>query len=119
MSFTKAETRKAIVLLSGGIDSVTAMQIAKKQGFEVHALSFSYGQRHSFELFSIQKILEKYPAKSHQLVQIDLRAFGGSALTDQISVPKSKDFQGLTNQIPVTYVPARKYNFFKLCFRFC
>lgn len=114
----QAVKKAAVVLLSGGIDSVTAMEIAKKQGFEVHTLSFSYGQRHSFELTAIQKILEKYPPKSHQLVEIDLRAFGGSALTDQISVPKTKEFKGMSHQIPVTYVPARNTIFLSFALGF-
>lgn len=100
-------SRKAVLLLSGGLDSTTVLEIAKSQGFEIYALSFSYGQRHSVELEAVKKIIARSPVKQHQVVQIDLRAFGGSALTADIEVPKSQTFSGLSKEIPVTYVPAR------------
>ena len=99
--------KKAVLLISGGLDSATVLEIVKSEGYEVHALSFSYGQRHSVELESVQKVLQRSPVKSHQIVQLDLRAFGGSALTADIDVPKKDEFEGLSEDIPVTYVPAR------------
>jgi 7-cyano-7-deazaguanine synthase len=99
---------KAIVLSSGGIDSTTAMAIAKSKGKEIYALSFRYGQRHSKELEASQKVVKALGAKAHKILDIDLRQFGGSALTDDIKVPKHDsldDIQG--KDIPITYVPAR------------
>lgn len=101
--------KKAIVLLSGGLDSTTALAIAKNLGFETYALSFLYGQRHAVELKFAKKIAKKLQAKEHKIAKIDLRIFGKSALTDDIAVPKgdlSADFN-ITKSIPVTYVPAR------------
>ena len=101
-------TDKAIVLSSGGIDSTTAMAIAKSKGKEIYALSFRYGQRHSKELEASQKVVKALGAKAHKILDIDLRQFGGSALTDDIMVPKHEsldDIQG--KDIPITYVPAR------------
>jgi len=100
------DTRKAVVLLSGGLDSATAMAIARAEGFEVHAMSFRYGQRHAIELeCAAQQATEA--AVDHRVVEIDLRAFGGSALTAEIDVPKHESVDELTEEIPVTYVPAR------------
>ena len=102
-----AETqKKAVVLLSGGLDSATAMAIAAEEGFELYALSFSYGQRHAVELTCAAE-QARLQARAHRVVEIDLRAFGGSALTDDIAVPKSETVEQLTDEIPVTYVPAR------------
>ncbi|MBU6339481.1 MAG: 7-cyano-7-deazaguanine synthase QueC [Rickettsiales bacterium] len=98
-------TKKAIVLLSGGLDSTTTLAIAKNKGFEVYALSFDYGQRHEVELKSAKKIAKKFLVKEHKIAKIDLRTFGGSALTSTIAVPKNQKI--LTNIIPITYVPAR------------
>lgn len=98
--------KKAVVLLSGGLDSATAMAMAIDEGFEVYAMSFSYGQRHSVELDCAAE-QARGSAKEFRVVQIDLRAFGGSALTDDIDVPKHDDVGELTDDIPVTYVPAR------------
>ena len=101
-------TKKAVVLSSGGIDSTTAMAIAKDRGFEVYSLSFRYGQRHSVELECAKKVASHLGAKDHKIVDIDLRQFGGSALTDDIAVPKHDSVTQIDqNQIPVTYVPAR------------
>ena len=98
--------KKAVVLLSGGLDSATAMKMAADEGFEVYAMSFNYGQRHSIELdCALEQANET--AKQHRVVEIDLRAFGGSALTDDIEVPKHNSTDDLTDEIPVTYVPAR------------
>jgi 7-cyano-7-deazaguanine synthase len=99
--------KKAIVLSSGGIDSTTAMAIAKSEGYEIYSLSFSYGQRHSLELEAAKKVAVFFAARKHLVVNIDLRAFGGSALTDDIEVPKGRDEIDMQQNIPVTYVPAR------------
>lgn len=98
---------RAIVLLSGGLDSATAAAVAVRDGFEVHALSFSYGQRHSSELDAASAVAEKIEAAEHRVVDIDLRSFGGSALTADIPVPKDRSHDQMTDDIPVTYVPAR------------
>ena len=98
---------KAIILLSGGIDSTTTLAIAKSQGYDVYAISFRYGQRHVLELDRATQIAEKMRVKQHIIVDIDLRTFGGSALTDEIDVPKSRTDAEIETGIPVTYVPAR------------
>ena len=101
-------TRSAIVLLSGGLDSATTLAIASSQGFRCHALSFDYGQRHDIELQAAKRIAEQFEAASHQTICLNLRDFGGSALTDDIDVPKNRDeAQMAADDIPVTYVPAR------------
>ena len=99
--------KDAVILLSGGIDSATAAAIAKQQGFQLHALSFDYGQRHVRELDSATRIAAFLQAESHRLIKFDLRAIGGSALTDQIEVPKQRSAAAIAQGIPVTYVPAR------------
>ena len=100
------KSKKAVVLLSGGLDSATAMAIALDEGFEVHAISFRYGQRHIVELDCAIK-QARAGAKEHRIVDIDLGSFGGSALTADIDVPKHDHLDELTDEIPVTYVPAR------------
>jgi 7-cyano-7-deazaguanine synthase len=98
------EARRAVVLLSGGLDSATVAAIARRDGFDLHAMSFRYGQRHAVELEAAEKLASSLGAVEHRIVDIDLRAFGGSALTDDVDVPKD----GVdTGTIPVTYVPAR------------
>ena len=104
---------KAVILLSGGLDSTTCLAIAKNQGFELYALTFNYGQRHDFELKSAQKIVDHYQIKNHSVVDIDLAQFGGSALTDEIDVPKDRSESEMTD-IPLTYVPARNTVFLSL-----
>lgn len=99
--------RKAVLLLSGGLDSATALAIAKAQGFSVHALSFSYGQRHLVELKAAAIIAEAMGAAEHKTAEIDLRLFGGSALTANVDVPKHRDMESIGHGIPITYVPAR------------
>ncbi len=99
--------KKAVVLLSGGIDSATAAAMAHQQGFELHALSFLYGQRHQRELESAKKIAGFLKLASHRVIEFDLRAIGGSALTDGIEVPKGRTETEISRDIPVTYVPAR------------
>lgn len=100
-------TKKAVLLLSGGLDSATTLAIAKEQGFEVYALSFRYGQRHAVELNAARNVAAAHGAKEHKIADIDLRLFGGSALTDDISVPKDRSDEDISHGIPITYVPAR------------
>lgn len=100
-------SKSAVVLLSGGLDSATVAAIAARDGFDVHALSFSYGQRHSAELDAAERVAGHLGIKEHKTIPIDLRAFGGSALTDDIDVPKDRDANEMSEGIPVTYVPAR------------
>jgi 7-cyano-7-deazaguanine synthase len=97
---------KAVVLLSGGLDSTTTLAMAREQKREVHALSFAYGQRHSVELDAAKAVAEHY-AVPQKIANIDLRLFGGSALTDDIDVPKHRSEDQMSEGIPVTYVPAR------------
>ncbi len=101
--------KKAIILLSGGLDSTTVLAMAKAEGFEVYALSVFYGQRHEIELEPAKKIAESFNVKEHKIAKVDLRIFGGSALTDEgISVPKDQQTEDKSNSnIPITYVPAR------------
>ncbi len=99
---------KAVVLSSGGIDSTTAMAIAKSKGNNIYSLSFKYGQRHGVELEASKKVATSIGAISHKIINIDLRQFGGSALTDDISVPKHESVDQIQDdEIPITYVPAR------------
>ncbi len=100
-------SNKAIVLLSGGLDSTTVLAMAKQQSYQVYALSFQYGQRHTVELDAAMSLGKHYEVVDHQIVNIDLRQFGGSALTDDIEVPKGRDEQAMGQGIPITYVPAR------------
>lgn len=100
--------KKAVILLSGGADSATILGTMKKQGYEIHAMSFNYGQRNNAELRKVKELIKEYNVKQHKIVDIDLRAFGGSALTeDNIDVPKFENIDQLPSDIPVTYVPAR------------
>ena len=99
--------KPAVVLLSGGLDSATVLAIAHSQGYETHALSFNYGQRHSWELEAARRVAQAGGAAQHRTATIDLRAFGGSALTDNIDVPKGRDADDMSHGIPITYVPAR------------
>ena len=98
---------KAVCLLSGGLDSATCLAIARREGYECHALSFDYGQRHRVELEAAAKVALSLGAAAHRIVRIDLRAFGHSALTDEIDVPKGRSEEEMGAEIPVTYVPAR------------
>ena len=100
--------KPAIILLSGGLDSTTVLAIAKSQGFEPYALSFRYGQRHSVELDAAARVAAAGGVRRHVVADIDLRAFGGSALTADIQVPKHEDVAGVSSDgVPITYVPAR------------
>jgi 7-cyano-7-deazaguanine synthase len=100
-------TKRAVVLLSGGLDSATVLAIAKSQGYELYALSFSYGQRHIGELQAASLVAQAVGVAAHRVAQIDLRIFGGSALTADIAVPKGRDADQMSHGIPITYVPAR------------
>ncbi len=100
-------SKNAVILLSGGLDSATVLAIAKTQGYTLHAISFDYGQRHKFELESARKQAQTQGVASHITAKIDLRAFGGSALTADIAVPLDKTDEQIATGIPVTYVPAR------------
>jgi 7-cyano-7-deazaguanine synthase len=100
-------TKRAVVLSSGGIDSTTAMAIAKSQGYEVYSLSFRYGQRHAIELEAAARVARTLGAKEHLVIDIDLARIGGSALTDDLPVPKARSEREMKSEIPVTYVPAR------------
>jgi 7-cyano-7-deazaguanine synthase len=98
---------KAVVLLSGGMDSATTAAIALSRGFDVHALSFRYGQRHAAELDAARRVARQLRIRRHEVVDIDLRAFGGSALTGDLAVPKDTPLDQIGERIPPTYVPAR------------
>lgn len=110
MKDTEHSKPLAVVLLSGGLDSMVTAALAREAGFEVHALTVDYGQRHKLELQSAARIAEKLGLARHTQIALDLRAFGGSALTDAIDVPKG----GVGDDIPVTYVPARNLVFLAL-----
>jgi len=97
--------RPAVVLLSGGLDSATVLAIAQDRGFSCHCLTVDYGQRHQIELEAARRVARFLEAKSQRFVKVDLRAIGGSALTDDIAVPRDRDVEG--GEVPVTYVPAR------------
>jgi 7-cyano-7-deazaguanine synthase len=110
-----SQPNPAVILLSGGLDSVTCLAIALDQGFEAHTISFRYGQRHQYELERAEQIARVHNAASHRTVEIDLAQFGGSALTDRsIAVPKSDSVDSIGDAIPVTYVPARNTVFLSL-----
>ena len=99
--------RPGVVLLSGGLDSTTTLAIARDAGYELHALTFRYGQRHSLEVEAARRIGQAMGVRQHVVADIDLRMFGGSALTDSLAVPKGRDQEEMSEGIPVTYVPAR------------
>lgn len=103
---------KAVVLLSGGLDSATIAAMAKSEGFECHGITFSYGQRHSVELDAAKRVAEFLNLESHRIIEMDPKTFGGSALTDNdINVPKDRDEYQMNSEIPVTYVPVRNLVF--------
>lgn len=100
--------KKAVILVSGGADSATVLAIAREIDYEIHAMSFNYGQRNNAELRKVKELIKEYNVKQHKIVDIDLRAFGGSALTDNnIDVPRYHGVNELPEDVPVTYVPAR------------
>ena len=104
---------KAVVLVSGGLDSTTCLAIAREKDFDLYALTINYGQRHDHELNSAKMVVDFYSIQDHSIIDIDLRQFGGSALTDQIDVPKNRDPSEMVD-IPATYVPARNTVFLSL-----
>ncbi len=122
---------KAVILLSGGLDSATVLAIAKAEGYELYAISFAYGQRHVWELEAAKRVAASIGVAQHRIAEIDLRAFGGSALTDDIAVPKGRAPEEMAHGIPITYVPARNTIFLafalglgrsagrKRCFSWC
>ena len=110
--------RKAVILLSGGLDSSTCLAIAQKDGYELHSLSFRYGQRHEFEIGAAKKIAKSMEVKNHIVMNINLREFGGSALTDNVEVPKNRNESDILSEIPVTYVPARNTIFLSFALAF-
>jgi len=99
--------KQGVVLLSGGLDSTTVLGIAKAAGYKIYALSFDYGQRHSVELSSAMRVATSMGVAEHKIIKLDFRALGGSALTDEIDVPKGRTEEDMGHDIPVTYVPAR------------
>ncbi len=99
--------KKAVVLLSGGLDSATCLAVARSEGFACHTLAFAYGQRHDVEVEAARRVAEALGALEHKVIRLDLRAFGGSALTDDIDVPRPGSTEEIGRDIPVTYVPAR------------
>lgn len=107
MTESLSNKKRAVVLLSGGLDSTTTLAIAQDEGYETYALTFRYGQRHELEIEAARRISARFSVSRHVVAQIDLREFGGSALTSEISVPKQRTPSEMTTEIPVTYVPAR------------
>jgi 7-cyano-7-deazaguanine synthase len=97
----------AVVLSSGGIDSSTVMAIAREEEYDIYSLSFSYGQRHAFELEAARRVARFFNVKQHLVMEIDMRPIGGSALTADIDVPKGRSAEAIHQGIPITYVPAR------------
>ena len=105
----------AVLLLSGGLDSTTMLAYALARGFDVHAMTFRYGQRHAGEIDAARRVARHYHVKDHVVVDIDLRTFGGSALTADIDVPKGRAADTMADGIPITYVPARNTIFLSFC----
>jgi 7-cyano-7-deazaguanine synthase len=113
-TFRPMTSPKAVVLLSGGMDSTTTAAIAQREGFDVHALSVRYGQRHAVELDAARRVAERLGIRHHVVIDLDLRAFGGSALTADVPVPKDTPMSEIGSRIPSTYVPARNTIFLAL-----
>jgi 7-cyano-7-deazaguanine synthase len=105
---------KAVCLLSGGLDSATCLALARRDGYETYALSFDYGQRHRVELAAAARVADSLGAAAHRVMELDLRVFGNSALTADIDVPKGRTEETMSEEIPVTYVPARNTIFLSL-----
>ncbi|HYH79471.1 MAG TPA: 7-cyano-7-deazaguanine synthase QueC [Longimicrobium sp.] len=104
-------SRPCVVLLSGGLDSTTVLAIARAQGFDPHCLTFDYGQRHAVEIEAARRVAAHFGVRDHRIARIDLRIFGGSALTDDIAVPTAGSVSEIKDEIPATYVPARNLIF--------
>ncbi|MGH7223780.1 MAG: 7-cyano-7-deazaguanine synthase QueC, partial [Gemmataceae bacterium] len=109
-----ANAKPAVVLLSGGLDSATALAVARRDGFRCHALTIAYGQRHAAELEAARRVATALGAIEQRVVELDLRAFGGSALTADIPVPQDRSVEAMSGDIPITYVPARNTVFLAL-----
>jgi 7-cyano-7-deazaguanine synthase len=109
-----AQRPKAIILLSGGLDSSTTFAVAKSRGYEMYALTFRYGQRHQIEIEAAERIAHFFQAAQHKIIDVDLSTFGGSALTAPIDVPKDRCLKEISTDIPITYVPARNIIFLSL-----
>jgi 7-cyano-7-deazaguanine synthase len=110
---------RAVVLASGGLDSSTTLALAKNEGFDIYALSFDYGQRHRCELEAAARVAKSLGIRHHLIAKIDLRVFGGSALTADIDVPKDRDSRTISSEIPITYVPARNTIFLSFALGWC
>lgn len=110
--------KKAVVLLSGGLDSTTTLAIARNEGYETYALTFRYGQRHTLEIEAASRVALSLGAAKQIILDVDLRCFGGSALTDDIAVPKGRSLPDMSHDIPVTYVPARNTIFLSFALAF-
>jgi 7-cyano-7-deazaguanine synthase len=110
--------KRAVVLVSGGLDSATTLAVSIREGFEANALSFEYGQRHRIELQAARRVAESLGAREHRIAHIDLRVFGGSALTGDVAVPKNCESDS-KNEIPITYVPARNTIFLSYALAWC
>lgn len=117
-AFMEGSKRPAVVLLSGGLDSTTTLAIALREGFEAHALTFRYRQRHEYEIEAARRVAQRSAVTNHVIAEIDLRAFGGSALTSEIPVPKGRELHEMSEGIPVTYVPARNSIFLSFALAF-
>jgi 7-cyano-7-deazaguanine synthase len=109
-----APTLKAVVLLSGGLDSSTTLAVANSQGFELYALTFRYGQRHHLEIEAAKQIARQFKVAEHKIFEVGLDRFGGSALTAEIDIPKDRGLEDISRDIPITYVPARNIIFLSL-----
>jgi 7-cyano-7-deazaguanine synthase len=110
---------KAVILLSGGLDSAVTLALAKSMGYAMHALSFDYGQRHRFELNAARHVAQALGAAAHIILRLDLSAFGGSALTSGLAVPKNRTPESMAAEIPITYVPARNAIFLSVALAWC
>lgn len=108
------EKEKAVVLLSGGLDSATSLAIAFKKGYEVLPLTIDYGQRHKWEIDCSKKLIQYYNLNHHKIVELDLASIGGSALTDKFDIPKNRHIDDMSSEIPITYVPARNTIFLSI-----
>ncbi|MCC6158975.1 MAG: 7-cyano-7-deazaguanine synthase QueC [Deltaproteobacteria bacterium] len=118
MADRDAENKRAVVLLSGGLDSTTVLAVARREGYALHALTFRYGQRHAVEIDAARRVAVSFGVLRHVIADIDLRTFGGSALTGDLPVPKGRTADEMADGIPVTYVPARNTIFLSFALAF-
>ena len=110
--------KKAVVLLSGGLDSATTLALAMKDDYSIFPLTIVYGQKHAWEINSAKRLVKFYGLKTHKIVNLDLSSFGGSALTDELEVPKNRSANDMNDDIPITYVPARNTVFLSIALAF-